>query len=346
MALYTFAPFTWLITFVFLVLLPILVYPIDDETIPRPPTFPYAPYLPFPIPEFLVSAALWSFTYLTREPIYSLFTSLTAPFPSIPPTLPLLASTAVHTVLSIFIQLSTIPLLLIPRYQALDYPAAWDPAFRRVWWASLGWSTAEAVVGIRQGYENITLYQDVLVSVRPVFSGRGHGGSNSPQPSKSTGTSASARAGNSDIDLLNRDFELEETIKSQVDRDIEKLIALKNREELEEIYGIPVIRIPAFISCLQRVNSVLLTLGIYLVLSSAYLRSTIAMTSGSITTSAKNNTPLLITLPLVLLIQYSLTLLHTTLVLPRIGVHTVVYAGSLVSLGIFFVGLGVWNALS
>lgn len=283
MALYTLAPLTWIIIFVFMGLLPFLVYPID-ESIPQ--TFPYAPYLPFPVPEFLVAVALWSFAYLIREPIYSLFAALTSPFPSISLTLPLLLSTALHTVLSTLIQQATIPLLLIPQYQASEYPAAWDPAFRRVWWAALGWSTAEALVGIKQGYESIALYMDVLVSAhrsspsRPdtAFAGlrftpdQSGSNSRSPHTSKSSGACASLRAGNSDIDLLNRDveddvygprnfyedgeqeallpqgsgsarreFELEDALKSRVDRDIDQLIALKNREELEEIYGIPVI---------------------------------------------------------------------------------------------------------
>jgi hypothetical protein len=92
----------------------------------------------------------------------------------------------------------------------------------------------------------------------------------------------------------------------------------------------------------------LLSLGVYLILSSAYLRSTIAISSPSTTARdpIKTNTPLFITLPLVLLVQYSLAIMHTPLVLPRIGVHTVVYAGLLISLGTFFVGLGVWEALS
>lgn len=306
MALYTLAPLTWIIIFALMALLPSLVYPID-ESIPQ--TFPYAPYLPFPVPEFLVAVVLWSFAYLIRDPIYSLSAALASPFPSISLTLPLLLSTALHTVLSTLIQQTTIPLLLIPQYQALEYPAAWDPAFRRVWWAALGWSTAEAVVGIKQGYESIALYRDVLVSAyrsspsRPgtAFAGLrftlDHNGSNSrsPHTSKSSGAHASLGAGNSDIDILNRDveddvygprnfyedgehdallpqgpgsarheFELDDALKSQVDRDIDQLIALKNREELEEIYGIPVI------VCLILVGR---RIGTNMAMSSGYLFS-------------------------------------------------------------------------
>lgn len=141
------------------------------------------------------------------------------------------------------------------------------------------------MVGIKQGYESIALYKDVLVSAYrsspsqhgTSFSGLrfapDHSGSNSRSPHpKSSGMHASLGGGNSDIDLLNRDveddvygphnfyedgeqdallaqgsgsarheFELEDALKTQMDHDIDQLIALKNREELEEIYGIPVI---------------------------------------------------------------------------------------------------------
>jgi hypothetical protein len=274
---------TWIITFVILAVLPFLVYPIDDS-IPHRPSYPYAPYLPFPAPEFLTSIALWSFAYLLREPIYFLIAALSSPFPSISPTLPILLSTALHTILSTLLQQSAIPLLLIPQHQALAYPAAWDPAFRRVWWVALGWSAAEAVMAIKQGYESIALYKDVLVSVhrsvspspgKPITglgSTHDHSGSSSPHISKVATAETSLEAGTSAIDLLHRgveddgygphnfyedgeqdallprgsrnarhQFELEDALKMQVDRDIDHLIALKNREELEEVYGIPVI---------------------------------------------------------------------------------------------------------
>lgn len=46
-----------------------------------------------------------------------------------------------------------------------NFPTWEDVAFKLIWWIALGWAAAEAVVGIKQGYENIVLYKDVLVSV-------------------------------------------------------------------------------------------------------------------------------------------------------------------------------------
>jgi len=388
LALYTLVPLTFIVVFALLAILPTVVWPIDRSLPPSP--FPYPPYLPFPLPEFLLSTALWSFSYLLRDPLYAFATFLTSAFNSASTTTPILFSTAFHSFLSLLLQQSAIPLLLIPYYMPARHPTSGDPAFRRVWWIALGWAAAEAVVGIQQGYEAIALYRDVLISIH-----RPHAGDDSfSSPGKSQNddfrlpimrspSEPSARtspvAGNSAIDLLNRGFEdevygqsgrldqdgvgderqlllprqsrigrEESELQIQLERDVDRLLTLRSREELEEVYGMPVINIPVFISCLQRVNAILLSLGVYLLISSAYIRSTLALPSPLLTvfTQITTNTPLKITLPLVFLLQFSLAVLHTSLMLPRIGVHTVVYAGLLLSLGSFFAGLGIWEALS
>jgi hypothetical protein len=45
-------------------------------------------------------------------------------------------------------------------------------------------------------------------------------------------------------------------------------------------------------------------------------------------------------------INWGLSLLHTPVFLPRVGVHVVAYLGFLVGLGTLFAGLGMWDALS
>lgn len=383
LALYTLVPLTFIVVFTLLAVLPTIAWPIDITQLPSP--FPYPPYLPYPVPEFLLSIALWSLSYLLRDPLFAFVAFLTSAFDALPTATPIVLSTASYSFLSLLLQQCAIPLLLIPYYMYNDHPTSEDPAFRRVWWIALGWAAAEAVVGIQQGYEAITLYRDVLVSVHRSHFGNGSTGS----PRKldnddfrlpvirspiNTSPRLTPAAGSSATDLLNRGFEdevyeqpadvvgderqlllpqqsrigrQEYELQIQLERDVDKLLTLRNREELEEVYGMPVIKIPVFISCLQRVNAVLLSLGVYLLVSSAYIRSTLSLPpSSSILTYTKSNTPLRITLPLVLLLQFSLAVLHTSLVLPRIGVHTVVYAGSLVSLGSFFAGLGMWEALS
>lgn len=125
--------------------------------------------------------------------------------------------------------------------------------------------------------------------------------------------------------------------------------------------------IPVFISCLHRINSILSSLGITLLLTAAYMRSTLAYHSpfdlrddpptfasiphgrgpSPLTTVPfrPSNRTLLYTLPPILVVQTVLAMMHTPWILPRIGIHTFVYINLLFSLGYFFGGLGLWEAL-
>ena len=62
--------------------------------------------------------------------------------------------------------------------------------------------------------------------------------------------------------------------------------------------------------------------------------------------TAPSNQDLAITTLTILIIYTLLAIMHTPLVLPRIGIHTFVYVELLVSLVVFFGGLAVWDALS
>ncbi|GLB44504.1 hypothetical protein LshimejAT787_1701310 [Lyophyllum shimeji] len=141
-------------------------------------------------------------------------------------------------------------------------------------------------------------------------------------------------------------------IKMQVEDELDTLIAVRAREELEEAYGVPIIRIPVFLSCLQRINALLFTLGIYLLLAQAYLRSTLATPisprSQDQEQDQERRTNLLLALavPLCVLVHYALALLQTPPLLPRVGAPAAVYSASLVSLGVFFGGLAAWEGLS
>jgi hypothetical protein len=165
--LYTVVPLTTLLSFICLALVPTLVF-----TTQTPSLFPYPPYLPFPILEALTATALWSLSYLIRDFLYA-----TALF-IVPSFLSSSFSTIIITILSATLQTTfnlllrqiAIPILLIPYYsnhlaQHHRYPTWEDDAFKRVWWVALGWAAAEAVVGVKQGYESIALYKDVLVNV-------------------------------------------------------------------------------------------------------------------------------------------------------------------------------------
>jgi len=296
-AFYTLAPLTALAAFVLLALLPYVAYRWPKS---HPPTYPYLASLPFPLPEILASVALYSLAHLLRSPIYALSAAL-IPFP-LPATL---LSTALHTILSTVARLFTLALLLIQHHAVYAHPTWEDSAFRRVWWAALGWAAAETVVSVHQGYAGLALYRDVLVSP-----------SKPPDDPERTPLLPPRRAA-PDPD-------------AEIDQDLDELVALKAREELEDVFGLPLIHIPAFIPCLQRVNSLLLSIGLFLLLAASQYGPSAHW--GLLVLAAATH--------------LLLAVLYAPIVLPRVGVQGAAYVGAVVSLGAFFTGLGVWDGVS
>ncbi|KAJ7353078.1 hypothetical protein DFH08DRAFT_855884 [Mycena albidolilacea] len=296
-ALYTLAPLTALLAFALLAVLPHVAYHRPKS---HPSAYPYPAILPFPLPEILASVALYSLAHLLRNPIYTL-SAVLVPFP----LAATLISTTLHTVLSVVARLVTLALLLVRHHAAYAYPTWRDTAFRRVWWASLGWAAAEAVVSVHQGYAGLALYRDVLVPPSPPLT----------NPERTPLLPSRRAAPDPD---------------AEIDQDLEELIALKAREELEDVFGLPLIRIPAFIPCLQRVNSPLLSIGLFLLLSASQFGARVRWGLVVLATAT----------------HLLLAVLHAPIVLPRVGVQGAAYVGAVVSLGIFFTGLGVWGGVS
>lgn len=327
-----FVPLFAVVIFIVLALLPYLAWPIASSPSPYPPSFPS------PLPEILLSSAFFSLAHLLRVPLYS-FASLLLPSESAS-----LASTFLHVLLTNGLRLAALAILQVRHTMDYPVPTCQDPAFRTVWWLSLNF--AEVLAAIVQGYQQLTYYRDVMVPEgREIeFLERLKSGS-FDEPADDTAYSPEQEAFDDELE----DGESARSVESRIDRGLGKLIIIKMREELEEVYGLPVIKIPVFISCLQRFNSIILSVGLNLLLSAAYLRSPLSspvsdhVLSKSYVTS---NVPFLITCPLVLLLHTSLAALHTPAVLPRIGLQTAAYVGVLVGIMGFFAGLAVWGALS
>ncbi|KAF4586291.1 hypothetical protein EYR38_010566 [Pleurotus pulmonarius] len=367
--IYTLVPLTTLLVWISFAILPSVAY-----STRHPSTiYPYLPYFPFPLPELLTAFAFWCVAYVARPPIFAVisFASTFTTLDSASSWLPTALSTFLHTVLSLILCIASIAILQIPLHHAHGHPTYHDPAFVRVWFLALGWALAEGLTAVWQGYGALAAYKDVVVSVNldddreasPAHTPSSGNGKaplrQSPEPSHSAEQGlSSTKSSMSASQQRASDVAEEDAIQLELERDFEELMAVKLRDELEELYGIPYIKIPVFLSCMQRLNSVLFSLGIFLLTSSAYLRSPLSTSTispvppnilptpdGDLEQN-QNNKSLFITLPLLILIHFALSSLHTPLVLPHLGVHTVVYAGLLVSLGACFAGLGVWEALS
>lgn len=391
LTLYTIVPTTTIVAFGLLALLPLVAYPLDPHA-PHSP-YPYAPSLPYPLPEMLTAAALWSMSLLLRDFIFSLSNTLSSVLPTYASIALSLAATVIQTLITVVLQVAAVVLLLITPSPGFSHPTWHDHAFRRVWTIALAWAGAEAIVGVKQGYENIALYRDVLVNVKRITPESSPGSPTaggslypnddiSPVPSRAPTRRLSMELLSDDSNFIHRTNSQQSgerqpllppntpqangtyrftrrDAEAEVQNDLEQLAALKAREELEEIYGIPVIHIPVFISCLHRINAVLNSLGTFLLLSAAYLRSPLAppipehkhdlllFKSLLVNVAAKYEprTLLGLTVTVVLGCQIGLALLHTAWSLPRIGVPTYVYIGLLVSLSLFFAGLAFWEAL-
>ncbi|KIY51617.1 hypothetical protein FISHEDRAFT_70592 [Fistulina hepatica ATCC 64428] len=227
--LFTFVPLTFVAALAVAALL-LLIFPPQFEN-----PFPYTRVSPSPLPEILTGVSLWSLIYLLRNPLSSISIAL---IPS-SPTLSSVLFSLVHGILSIIARLAALSMLLIAHYMEFATPTWKDAAFTRVWWIAVGWAFAEGVVAVQQGYACLALYRDVLVIVK-----------------RYTGTVDTSskitirRSVDTAEERREASVELPGDIRWELEQDVDQLIALRNREELEEIYGVPFIRIPVFVPCL------------------------------------------------------------------------------------------------
>ncbi|KAG2363604.1 hypothetical protein BDR07DRAFT_1483463 [Suillus spraguei] len=346
-----FVPIFAIVIFTALALLPDLVWPIADFPSPYPSSFP------FPLPEILISSAFFSFAHLLRVPVFSLASFI------LPPESACLTSTFIHVLVTNGLHLAALVVLQVRHTMDYPIPTCQDPAFRTVWWLSLNF--AEVLAAIVQGYEQLALYRDVMVPEgrETEFLERLKSGSE-PEPAPE----------NSQQEHVTFEDGLEDarSVESRIDRGLDKLLVIKTRDELERFMAfLSSCKIPVFISCLQRFNSIFLSVGLTLLLSAAYLRSPLSLPLSDVsnqlsflpvtdqlkvflhssTTSHMQSydnsyIPFIITTPLVLLLHAILAALHTPILLPRVGVHTAAYVGVLVGIMTFFAGLAVWGALS
>ena len=146
-----------------------------------------------------------------------------------------------------------------------------------MWWLALGWSLAEVTAGIAQEYEALALYRDVLVPegearelVAKVVAAAGtaplkNGGSDGSSPRAAderlreslsrgeeggpavelAGSPVSGRQHQKSQQTSSRSSWMalanDAEIRIEVDKDFDALVAVKARDELEELYGCPVI---------------------------------------------------------------------------------------------------------
>ena len=316
---------------------------------------------------------MFALAHQLRVPLYTASSLL------LRPDIASLLTTFLHVLLVNLLRLASLALLRVRHNMDSLKPMCQDPSFHTVWW--LSFNVAEVLVSLVQGYQHITLYRDVMVPPgrEREFLERLKDGAS---PLQSDGDSEwqdspeQLPEGSPD-DLRQLEDQSGEgshrnanALDSRIQHNFDKLLTIKAREELEQVYGVaPIVRllppmryasivsdndmhrqkIPVFVSCLQRFDSIILSVGLTLLVSAAYLRSPLSVPVADhriIPYPIISHKPFMVTFPTVLFIHTSLSSLYTPMILPRIGIHTAAYVSVLVSLMCFFAGLGVWGALS
>lgn len=229
-AIYTLVPITSTALLFLIALTPRLIWPLPDSTV-----FPAPAVLPFPLAELLLSIALWSLSHTMHVPIYTLFAFLAPDRTDAASVL----STTTHVILTNLLRLSATVMLNVRHEMEFPKPTWEDPAFRRVIWLALGWAAAEGCAGVWQGYEMIGMYRDVLVAVpegreREVLDVVGGIEERNESPDM-----MAEMAGSGFLEVLAPKGNV--GIDEQLDQDVERLLRLKAREEVVEVYGMPAI---------------------------------------------------------------------------------------------------------
>jgi hypothetical protein len=221
----------------------------------------HPPLLPHPLPSLLLAASSWSLAYLLRRPIIQvlLYFGSPAPLPA-----------ALHALLTDTIRLASIPLLLCfvssPEHGVQNEstntaghyhgPTPHSPAFILVWYLALGWSAAELVAAVTQTCTQLALYADVLIPAPVLLSGTDEalyddvplnpeqpdGASHRLVPQDFAGERAGQSSGRitaSPIALVASG--LASLSEDQLEEELDALMRLKARQELEEVYGVPVV---------------------------------------------------------------------------------------------------------
>ncbi|KAF8504285.1 hypothetical protein BU17DRAFT_101364 [Hysterangium stoloniferum] len=308
--LYSVVPITATLTILFFTLLQRFLWPSQNTP------YPVGSYVALAI----LGAAVWTVSFALRIPLYLLSTNICRRIP--------VSTPFVSAALQVFVEESLrLASLVLAQIHVKNCVTWGDSAFSLVWTLALGWAAAEVMVSVSQGYAQLSLYGDVVVdkdfpSAQPIRTPHGLEGQATP------------------AQIL---YQLENEADESFNEAFDQLLRARARVELEALYGIPVPQIPVFISCLLRIDSIMLSIALFLIISAAYLSSLSHPFDAEHPSQAIQDI-----IPIFVLVY----VLHTILgfvwmphILPRIGLHVASYISCIVALGMLFVGLARWDAI-
>lgn len=285
--------------------------------------YPYRPN----VRAFLVGAAGWVVSYASRGPIYGLVTfggrwaTLTSVV--LAAIFSVAAQEAIRLGVLVLLNIRLHPWAGHPKW--VPYPTPQDQSFHDVWWVALGWITVEAALSVFQGYEQLALYKDL-------FDARERDEETWQNNHNNTLQFDTRAVPGAPEDDMKRTAVPQSLDSASFEDELIHSIQSRDREALELVFGVPLPNIPVFISCLQRVDAQILSLGLTLLVSAAYVST--------------NRTDMFrgIVFGLVVALHSMLTIVWAE-ALPRVGIHAVSYLSLLVAIGTLFAGLALWGAL-
>jgi hypothetical protein len=261
-------PITSLLVWLILAFVPPLIWPT------HPPKTPHAPYFPTPIPELLLSVSLFALSHLLNP---YLFTFAGALLPH--PTATSVLGTALHVVLRNGLRTAALPLLAIPGGPATFHAPAFRRVWWLALGWSFAEVAAGIAQGYETLalYRDVLVPEsaarEFLASASaasaaalaaPTWAPYKNGGSDSASPppaaderlreSLSRGEDGGPETDVAGSPVRGRRQQQQSSCRSvgtvaandvdirlEVDNDFDELIAIKAREELEELYGVPAI---------------------------------------------------------------------------------------------------------
>lgn len=168
------------------------------------------------------AAATWIVSFALRIPLYLGSSFLRCSIPMFTPFL----STFFQVLVEETLRLCSIILM---RIHLLGDLGPSDPAFPSIWALATGWAIADVTVSVWQGYAQLSLYKDLMSPDDLTLSP--HGSLPSVWISNVSPRLASPDTAQQNVYNVTEEF---------IHKEIDKLMLIRARVELEEVYGVPI----------------------------------------------------------------------------------------------------------
>lgn len=259
------------------------------------PLNPISKTMPIPIQSLTLGSASWVFAHSFRKPTFKCLDFL-VPIDS---NLCVgILGTIIHSFFLDFIRWQGLLLAVPTLKQSIDFD---DPSFTNMSWFIVGWSATILIVSTFQQFQNLLLYKELLTSDRVPLTTQ-------PDSDLNTETNSTDSHDSSDLDY--------------------QLILINNmrkRRNLNAIFGQPYpnIPLPGFLFPLWRLDTLLISIGMILIIGSLpYWQTWLILST----------------------VNASITL-SWQLLSPKLGLGGLTWMSFMLAIGSFLIGLNQWRII-